>query len=119
MWMILAGGVPVLFVIAFGLVGLAAAARFAWAPTNGRIGHIVSIATAVGFASLAGCAADLMTVAVRVTGNEEWAASPDVWLIVLAGIGESMSPLILGFSMVAVTALITAVGQRRLPPLAA
>jgi hypothetical protein len=118
MWIIAAGGVPVLFVIAFGLIGLATAARFAWSPGDGRIGHVAGICTAVAFASLAGFAADLMTVSVQVTGSEEWSHSPDLPLIVLAGFGEAMSPLILGFSLVAVTALVTAIGLRRAPALA-
>ncbi len=115
MWLILAGGTPVLFVIAFGLIGVATAARYAWAPGDGRIGHVVGLATAVVLASIAGFAADLMAVSVNVTGNPEWASSPELPLIVLAGVGESMSPLILGFSLVAVTALLTAVGLRRAP----
>jgi len=113
--MIQAGGVPVLFVIAFGLVSLGAATRFAWSPGSGQIAPIAALASSVGFASIAGFASCLMTVAMTVSGNDEWANSPDAWRIVLQGIGESMSPLILGFSMVAVTSLITAVGLRRAP----
>ena len=113
MWLILAGGIPVVFVVAFGLLSIGAAARYAYAPADGRFGHIVALCSSVTFASLAACAADLMTVASSVSGNDEWANSPQMPVIVLAGFGEAMSPLILGFAMVSAAALLTAVGQRR------
>ncbi len=43
----------------------------------------------------------------------EWANSPKVHLIILEGFGESMSPGILGFSLLALVALECAVGMRR------
>ena len=115
MWLLIAGGVPMVFVVVFGLVAVLAAARFAYAPGDGRFGHLVALCASVAAASLAGCAADLMAVAVHVSGNEEWTSSPDFPVIVLMGFGESMSPLILGFGLVAATAILSAIGLRRSP----
>jgi hypothetical protein len=115
MWLLIAGGVPMLFIVVFGLVAIAAAARFAWAPGDGRWSHVAALATAVGFASIAGFAADMMSVAVHVGENPEWQTSDNFRVVVLEGFGESMSPLILGFAMVAAAALVTAVGMRRAP----
>ena len=115
MWLIIAGGVPMLFVAVFGLVSIAAAARYAYAPGDGRFSHIAALCASVAFASLAGFAADLMTVAVTVSGTDEWSSAGNLPVYVLAGFGESMAPLILGFSMVAGAAILTAIGLRRAP----
>lgn len=113
-WLMIAGGMPMVVIVVFGLVALVAAARFAWTPVVGRLGHIVALSVAVLFASLAGVAADLIMVTIRVPSNPEWAQSPDLHLILLAGLGESLAPAVLGFSVLSVTALVTAIGVRRL-----
>lgn len=116
MWFFVAGGFPMIFVLVFGLVALAAAARFAWRPEAGRLGHIAALCVSVLFASLAGVAAAVLAVSVKVPANPEWANSPDLPLILLVGLGEALTPAVLGFSFVAVVALVTAVGLRRLAP---
>lgn len=116
MWLLTAGGAPSFVIVFFGLIALASAARYAWRPEPGRFSYILALSGSVLFASVAGVAAALASVAVHVTGNDEWAKSPDMPLIVLAGFGESMAPGILGFSLLTVIALISSVGLRRLPP---
>lgn len=111
----IAGGFPMVVVVVFGLVALGSAAHFAWSPVPGRVGHIAALCLSVLAASVAGVLACLMAVATNVTGNPEWASSPELHLILVAGVGESMTPGILGFAMVSAVALVTSVGLRRLP----
>lgn len=115
-WLMIAGGFPMLFVLVFGAVGLVSALRYAWSPAPGRLGHIAATGMAVLFSALAGVAADLMMVTIRVNETPEWANSPDLHLILLAGLGESLAPAVLGFSILAVTALFVALGLRRAGP---
>lgn len=115
MWLITAGGAPSFVIVFFGIVALASAARFAWRPDPSGVPYILGLSGAVLFASVAGVMAALASVAVHVTGNDEWAQSPDMPLIVLAGFGESMAPGILGFTILSVVALIASVGLRRMP----
>lgn len=115
MWLLIAGGVPMVFVVVFGLVSVLAAARYAYAPGDGRFGHLVALSGSVVAAAIAGCAADLMAAAMHIADNEAWTSGPDFPVYVLMGFGESMSPLILGFGLVAATAVLTAVGLRRSP----
>jgi hypothetical protein len=114
-WLFLAGGAPMFVIVVFGLVAIAAAGRFAWAPGPGRFGHIAALCTSVAFASIAGSAVDLIVVANNVPQHPEWWADQPGGLgaIVLVGIGEALSPVVLGFSMISIAALITAVGLRR------
>jgi hypothetical protein len=54
-------------------------------------------------------------VSVKVPANPEMAASENLPIVLLVGLGESLTPAILGAAIVAVTALLVAVGLRRLP----
>lgn len=112
-WLMIAGGAPMVLIVVFGLLGLVSAGRYAWAPVSARLGHVVALGIAVVFASLSGVAANLIAVSIHVPANPEWAQSPDLPLIVLAGVGEALAPVVLGFSIVSVQALFTAVGLRR------
>ncbi|MEQ1570115.1 MAG: hypothetical protein ABMA64_31060 [Myxococcota bacterium] len=104
----LAGGFPMVFVTVFGLVALASAVRFALAPAPGRVGPIVAYGVAVALVSIAGALVDAGVVLRVVAQSEENQAT-----ILLVGLSESLAPPILGFSLVAVVALVTAVGLRR------
>ena len=111
MWLFVAGGLPMLFVLIFGLVSIGAAARFAHSPDPGRLGHLVALGVSVIFAALSGVCVDLIMVCQHAPAM---AAPGELGAVVLAGIGESLSPAVLGSSLVAVTALIAAVGLRRM-----
>ena len=101
-------------VLLFGLVVLASAIRFAVGPDERRIGFIRAMSTATVFSVLSSVAADIGAVMHKVPNHPEWSKSPDLHLIVMIGIGESMAPAILGFTMLALAWMITAVGMRRL-----
>lgn len=108
------GGFPMVFIAVFGAVALAGAVRFALHPMPGRIGPVGAYGAAVALAAIAGVAVDLSFVA-RVASGED---IPDemVVRIALMGFSESLAPAILGFAILSVVALVTAVGLRRMPP---
>jgi len=109
-----AGGFPMWAILAFGLFDLALGARFAFRPERRLLPVIVALGFAVLFSVFAGTAADFATVAIQVPHRPEWAESPKVHLIILEGFGESMSPSILGFSLLSLVSLECAVGLRKL-----
>lgn len=112
MALFLAGGFPMIFVLVFGLISIGASARFAWHPDSGRLGHLIALSLSVVFASITGFCVDMMVVTQHAP---EMAEAGQLGTIVLVGLGESLSPLILGFSLVSISALIAAVGLRRMP----
>jgi hypothetical protein len=117
MWMFfLRGGVPMFGVVAFGLAAGVGALRFAMQPDPRRVGAIVSMSLALLGATLLGVFADLATVGISVGGITEPLTGVELGRIVLTGIGECMSPLILGFSLLTGIALLMSVGFRRLVP---
>jgi hypothetical protein len=109
-----AGGWVMFVVLLFGGLSLAAAIRFARTPRTETVGAVRALSTATIFAVIGGVAADLATVFTKVPNHPEWSQSPQVGLIVLTGLGESLTPAILGFAFLAVAWLVTAVGARRL-----
>jgi hypothetical protein len=113
MWFFLAGGFPMIFVLVFGLVAVAAAGRFAWKPEIGRLGHIAALCVSLGFASLAGVCTDLIAVSRHVPEMD--LEDGQLGLVMLVGLGESLSPAVLGFSLIAIVALVSAVGLRGMP----
>lgn len=108
-----AGGFPMFVIVVFGLLGVVNAARFAWAPSQGRVPYLVALGAAVLFAGVGGSAVDIMTVSVKVPANPEWAQSPDLGLILLVGLGESMAPTILAMGVLIAQSLLVALGLRR------
>jgi hypothetical protein len=109
-----AGGFPMWAILAFGLFDLGLGARFAFRPERRLLPVIAALGAAVLFSIFAGTAKDLATVGMTVPQHPEWANSPKVHLIVLQGFAESMSPSILGFSLLALVSLECAVGLRKL-----
>jgi hypothetical protein len=110
-----AGGFPMWWILAFGLLDLVLAALFAFRPERRRLPVIMSLSGAVLFSVFAGTAADFAAVAIKVPERLEWANNPKVHLIILTGFGESMSPGILGFSLLSIVCVLCAVGLRKLP----
>jgi hypothetical protein len=119
MWTLIRNGgvVPMLFILLSGLLALGASFHFALRSERRTLGFIQSMGQATLFATLAATAADLGATLVSVM--REWDA-PGVGRplgavrMMLEGIAESTSPAILGFSFLALSALLTAVGRRRL-----
>ena len=118
MGFVLAGGLPALVIVVFGAIALAAAGRFVLAPDLVRLGHVAALCVGLFFASLAGVAACFAHVASTLPEHPEWYEDSGLAVAVLGGIGESMSPAILGFSTIAAVALVSALGVRKLPPVA-
>jgi len=109
-----AGGYSMFFILILGLVTLGAAAAFMRKPQAQDVGMIRGFSVATVFAVLSGIAADLAAVFTHVPNNPEFAQSPDMPLIVMTGLAESLTPAILGFSMLTLAWMVTAVGVRRL-----
>jgi hypothetical protein len=106
------GGFPMFFILAFGLIALAAAGWYAFRPNARSLGVIVWMGGATLFATLMGTVADLGTVAYAVSamigqGMKDWHA------VIIEGFAESMSPGIMGFALLSMIALVTAVGKAR------
>lgn len=108
-----AGGVPMFFILAFGLLSLVSAARFAYNPAARLRGIAEALSRATLFSVATGICAALGAVFQNVPNNEEWAHSPDLHLVVMVGLGESMAPGVMGFSLLSLTWLLLAVGARR------
>ncbi len=113
MWFFLIGGFPMWLVTFFGALALFNAGRYAWAPSPGRLPHTVALGVVVALSGVLGVATDLMTVALQVPQNEEWARSPEVAMIVLTGVGESLAPAVLASGLLVAQALLVALGLRR------
>lgn len=109
-----AGGFSIWIVLIFGLITLGVAGLFLWRPNNRRLAVIRGLSVATCFAVLSGLSANLAAVGFKVPQNPEWAKSPDIHLIVMTGIGESLTVAILGFTILALAWLMAALGQRRL-----
>lgn len=108
------GGFPMFVIVIFGLLGVVNAARFAWAPSPGRVAYLVAVAVAVAAAGVGGMAIDLVTVSTKVPEHPEWIAESGLGMIVLQGVGESLTPIVLASGMILAQSLLVALGLRRL-----
>ena len=109
-----AGGVGIWIVTLFGLLALFGAGRFAWRADPDRLRGVVALTWATVFAIASAVSANLASVCWKVPNRPEWAQSPEMPLIVMTGIAESLTPAILGFTVLGVVWLLVAVGHRRL-----
>ena len=118
MWTLIRNGgvIPMMFILVFGLLGLAASFYFAVRAERRSLGFIKSMMHAVLFATLAATAADLGATLYAATRAWELPGEGPLQAahMIVEGFAESTSPGILGFSFLAVTAMLTAVGRRRL-----
>ena len=112
MYLMRAGGFPMWIVLLFGIIILAAAILFARRPDEGKLGFIRGMSVATVFAVVSGLASNLAATFYKSLHVPEFRA--ELLESVLMGVSESMSPAILGFSILSIVWLITAVGVRRL-----
>jgi len=106
------GGWPMWFTLLFGALSLVSAVGYA--AGKGKLGTVVSLGVATAFTSLMGICADLAAVGHHV--SQGWAEyGADVARVPFQGFAESMGPGILGFTFVALSAFVTAVGFTRRP----
>jgi hypothetical protein len=105
------GGWSMWFILLFGFVALATAGWFSMRPSKTQIGFIKWMGTATLFSILAGFCSDMGTVLFAVVKIEDTNLRGQV---ICEGFAESMSPGIMGFVILSLVALLTAVGRRRL-----
>jgi len=109
----LAGGFPMVAVVVFGLMGIVNAAHFARVPGAGRVGYLTALGLTQGVAAVGGVATNLMAVATRVPAHPEWVAQDGLGMVVLVGVGESLTPLALACGGLTAQGLLVALGLRR------
>jgi hypothetical protein len=109
-----AGGFPMWIVLLLGLASLVSAGLFAFKPDERKVGFIRGLSNATVFSVLSGVTADFATVCHHVPNNPEWAKSPEIHLIVMMGIAESLTPAIMGFTMLSLVWMMVGIGHRRL-----
>jgi hypothetical protein len=108
------GGVGMLPLLVFGVLGLWAAGAFAFRPDPRRVETIKCLDKVVVFSTVTAVATDLSAVFHKVPERPEWAHSPDMPLIVMTGLGESLAPAVLGAAILTVMWLLMSFGFRRL-----
>jgi peptidoglycan biosynthesis protein MviN/MurJ (putative lipid II flippase) len=109
----LEGGFPMFFLLAFGLAALFFAVRYARSPTPAAVRCTVALGVATFFATLTAIAADLAAIGHHAPAYLKTHPEMSIGEVVLQGVGESMSPAILGFTVLSLTALIATLGAYR------
>jgi len=113
----LEGGPPMLGVLVFGIAALVGAGRFVMTPDPRRVSSIIAMCLAVLGSTLLGVFADIAAVGHAVGQNKfEAKNGMEMAQIAFQGLAEAVSPLILGFGILTVVAMLMAVGYRRLVP---
>lgn len=105
------GGWSMFVILLFGFVALASAAYFAARPDGKHEGFLEWMCRAVLWSTLTGVMSDFGAVfhyTTKLTDPNERA------MTILQGLAESMSPLLMGFGFLTLTAFLAAVGRRRL-----
>ena len=110
------GGFPMYFILVFGLAALGTAFAFALRPETGQERFVRAMAQETLYSVLAGTCADLAAVGNYIGSHP--LGGVELAKLTVEGVGESMSPGILGFPLLSLTAMLLAVGRRRLPRLA-
>lgn len=108
---IIAGGFSMLILLALGVAILIPAVRFARNADPQRLSLIRSLTVAISFATIVGVTAGIAKTCHYVSGVEP----KDMLPVLLQGVAESVTNVILGGSIVAVAWILVAVGVRRMP----
>jgi hypothetical protein len=134
MWTLIRNGgiVPMSFILVFGAIGLFAAFYFAVRAERRTLGFVKNMALATLFSTLAATCADVGATLFAVErsfdpestfetlpgppkpSDAESRRAAHAMHVAAGGLAESASPGILGFSFLAVTFMLVAVGRRRL-----
>ncbi len=109
-----AGGVGMVFVLLLGVGTLVTAALFARRPDERRMALLRSLTVATVFSILTAVATNIAAVMFKVPSHPVWSKSPDIHLIIMTGLGEALTPAILGFAFLTLIWLVAGVGMRRL-----
>jgi hypothetical protein len=105
------GGWSMFVVVLFGFISLATAGFYVARPDAKHEGFIVWMSRATLWSILVGICSDFATVCQNINQIEDANRRSQILLV---GSAESLSPGIMGFAFLALTALLTAVGRRRL-----
>lgn len=108
------GGIAMIALLLFSAAALRQNFRFARQPREAHAGSARAWTQAVLFATITAVAFNIRAVCTKVPANEEWANSPDLPLILLVGLGESLAPAVLGGAVLATCAVFSAIGWRRM-----
>lgn len=109
-----AGGFGMWLVLLLGSATLVTGVLFARRPDERRMAVIRALTVATVFSTFTALASNVATVMYTVPQHPEWSKSADLHLIVMTGLGESLTPVILGTALLTLTWLVAAVGMRRL-----
>ena len=108
-----AGGWSIWLVLLLTAILLVTAGRFVLDPRPARLAVIRALTLTQVFAVAMGVSSNFMAVMFNVTSRDELAESPDLHLLLLRGLGESVTPAVLGFTSLALAWMFVAVGTRR------
>jgi hypothetical protein len=110
----LAGGWVMWFLVVLGGVALHASWGFARRAAPEDLPRIQALRSAVGWTTLTGVASCFAAVGSKIPANPAWAHSPDLHLLILTGISESLVPAILGGALLSISSLLLAAGHGRM-----
>ena len=105
------GGWSMFMILLLGFVALATAAFYAARPDARHEGFLKWMSRAVLWSILAGMCSDMATVFHATNAIEDTSLRTQITMV---GAAESLSPGIMGFVLLALVAMLTAVGRRRL-----
>ena len=115
------GGFSTWVVMLLGLITLATAGAFSIRADRRSLGFIEWMNRATLYATLVGLVANIGAVGHHVSGMMlgSWKLPPGNEGLtpasaLLMGIGESMAPALIGFALLSMSALLTAIGHRRM-----
>jgi hypothetical protein len=105
------GGFPIYAVLLFGLLDLLMAGVFAARGDRRCVGTIVALGVATALSILGAVASDIAAVGHHALSVCDPRAGLPACL--LTGLAESMSPAIVGFTLLSLVAMLTALGLSR------
>jgi hypothetical protein len=110
--LIKAGGVPAIVILILGIVTIGTAIAFVRRPGPGHLAVARAVNSALTWTIIFGVASNLMTVARFVGNDPEMSKAPGLPLMM--GIGESLSPLVIGGAILTISWIILAFGLRKM-----
>jgi len=109
------GGFAMFFLLAFGVATLVAATLYAWRVTRVAFRVTLGLGVATGFTTLMGICVDLAAVGHGVPTYLQRHPETSLAEVVLQGLAESLAPGVMGFTFLALAALLTTLGLYREP----
>jgi hypothetical protein len=101
------------FLLAFGLATLVFAGRFAWSPVRRTLRITGALAFATAMTTLTSICTDLAAVGHHAPSYLREHSSESMVTVLLQGVAESLSPGILGFTILSLAGMLLAVGLHR------